>query len=383
MNISFGFKWFYGDKKKQPIESNLLLLLSAIEKSGSLKKATEIIGVSYRHAWGLIKKWENEFGVELVKLERGRNRGATLTPLGMKLTRVAESMDERFDAEYQALGNEVSLTLRDQITLAKSRSLNISASRCQAVTLFEQLLKKRTDLPVNVEAKDCLDGLRAFAQTKDCSIAGFHYPVANNLDEFPEASPLNSSNHQDFIEMLASIYRPLLESDQYQFLLMNSREQGIITISGKSQSIKNMSDLTHNEIRFINRGSKSGTRIILDNLLALANIDEKNIDGFNNEEFTHEAVAAMIATGMATAGFGIKAVASQFNLDFIPVLREAYLLVINKDIPTNIKVLLREVLVSSDYQKMVNDLPGYDAENAGEMLDIKELLKRQCLVAAN
>jgi len=41
------------------------------------------------------------------------------------------------------------------------------------------------------------------------------------------------------------------------------------------------------------------------------------IDGYHTEEFTHLAVAATVAGGMADAGYGIRAAAAPYGLDFI------------------------------------------------------------------
>ena len=50
----------------------------------------------------------------------------------------------------------------------------------------------------------------------------------------------------------------------------------------------------------------------------------KGINGFNSAEFTHSAVAAYIASGMADVGIGVRTAAQRFNLEFIPLVRERY-----------------------------------------------------------
>ena len=96
MHISFGLSWFYGDKDQKAIEEALLRLLEAIKDKGSLKRACEETHLSYRHAWGLLKKWESEFDSPLVTLQRGRNHGANLTPLGAKLLNAHQILSDRF-----------------------------------------------------------------------------------------------------------------------------------------------------------------------------------------------------------------------------------------------------------------------------------------------
>lgn len=48
------------------------------------------------------------------------------------------------------------------------------------------------------------------------------------------------------------------------------------------------------------------------------------IYGYEREEFTHTAVAALVASGSADAGLGIRSAAGIYGLDFIPVCTEQY-----------------------------------------------------------
>jgi len=162
-------------------------------------------------------------------------------------------------------------------------------------------------------------------------------------------------------------------------MLVATREQGIITDAKNSAKIKTLSDLHKRSVRFINRQHDSGTRTILDQLLTSSNINGKEINGYGNEEFTHVAVAAMIASGAANVGFGIKAAASQFGLHFIPVIKEAYVLAIDKKIPTHTRSLLRSLLSSTEFKTTVNAYPGYDATKAGKKLNLDKILSNKIL----
>ena len=61
------------------------MLLAGIEKYGSLKKAAEEMGISYRSAWGKIRKSEQVLGVELVTKSKNRRDGYELTDFGRLL----------------------------------------------------------------------------------------------------------------------------------------------------------------------------------------------------------------------------------------------------------------------------------------------------------
>ena len=73
--------------------------------------------------------------------------------------------------------------------------------------------------------------------------------------------------------------------------------------------VTSLQGLTRRSVKFINRQKGSGTRAIFDELIKMEGINKKNINGYNTEEFTHTAVAALINGGAADIGFGLKAAA--------------------------------------------------------------------------
>ena len=61
------------------------LLLQQIEELGSLRKAAEKLGMSYRRAWGKLKKTEERIGQPLVEKTKGQGQRFNLSPLGREL----------------------------------------------------------------------------------------------------------------------------------------------------------------------------------------------------------------------------------------------------------------------------------------------------------
>lgn len=61
--VSFDNKGVFGRGRWQ--------LLDAIQKTGSLQAAADTLGVSYRKAWGDLRKTERALGVPLLKRHRG------------------------------------------------------------------------------------------------------------------------------------------------------------------------------------------------------------------------------------------------------------------------------------------------------------------------
>ena len=100
------------------------------------------------------------------------------------------------------------------------------------------------------------------------------------------------------------------------------RVQGLMVRKGNPLHIREFCDIRN--VRYVNRQRGAGTRILCDHLLAKYGIRAGEIDGYTNEEYTHTAVAALIAAGNADAGLGIYSAAKMYDLDFIPICEEAY-----------------------------------------------------------
>ena len=61
------------------------LLLQHIEKLGSLRKAAEALGMSYRRAWGKLKNAEERIGQPLVEKTKGKGQRFNLSPFGKEM----------------------------------------------------------------------------------------------------------------------------------------------------------------------------------------------------------------------------------------------------------------------------------------------------------
>lgn len=146
------------------------------------------------------------------------------------------------------------------------------------------------------------------------------------------------------------------------------RRQGFMIAKGNPKGIQGIADLTRSDVAFINRQAGSGTRILLDYELQKTGIDSADISGYRNEEYTHMSVAMAITSGRADVGLGIMAAAKALNLDFIPVARERYDLVIPTDLLEDERiVLLLEIIRSSKFVEQVLELGGYEVEETGKI----------------
>jgi len=68
-------------------------LLLAVDRLGSIQRAADEFGMSYRHAWGAIKKIEQRAGFRILdKKIGGRDGGARLTPKGKEFIKNVDSL---------------------------------------------------------------------------------------------------------------------------------------------------------------------------------------------------------------------------------------------------------------------------------------------------
>ena len=136
------------------------------------------------------------------------------------------------------------------------------------------------------------------------------------------------------------------------------RVQGLMVKKGNPMSIESFKDITKG--RYVNRQIGSGTRILCDYLLKENGIDKNDVDGYRNEEYTHTAVAALIAAGNADCGLGIYSAAKMYGLDFIEICIEEYdLLIDDKAYDTYAVQKLLETLESDVFRQRLTQMGGY------------------------
>lgn len=147
------------------------------------------------------------------------------------------------------------------------------------------------------------------------------------------------------------------------------RDQGLILPSGNPKQIRSIEDLARADVRFVNRQRGSGTRVLLDYELRQRGIDPATIAGYEREEFTHMAVAAAVMSGAADAGLGIRAAARALDLDFVPLLRERYDLVIPRQYyESSLLEPVLKIIRSEEYRNAVAALGGYGVEEMGRVM---------------
>lgn len=157
-----------------------------------------------------------------------------------------------------------------------------------------------------------------------------------------------------------------LSGVNWKLLTLVKRQQGLIIKPGNPLNIQGLTDLTRPGVRFVNRQKGSGTRVLLDYLLARENLQPDNIYGYSHEEYTHLAVAAAVQNDSCDVGMGVYASARVLGLDFIPLVEEDYELCILPGImrPEHEECLI-DTIKSPEFIERVTSLGGYNMEGSG------------------
>ena len=146
------------------------------------------------------------------------------------------------------------------------------------------------------------------------------------------------------------------------------RQQGLMVAPGNPLGIGSLADLAQEGRRYVNRQKGSGTRILADFVCKRDGIDAGAIYGYDHEEFTHTAVAALVEAGSADAGMGIYSAAKMYGLGFVPVCEEQYdLLVPDYAWDTPMVRALVETLQGDDFRARMEELGGYRVDQPGRV----------------
>jgi len=350
--ISIVPTWSFRDDQGRTLDPQLFILLRHIEQDKKLTSAAAKVGISYRHAWNQLNKWADFFGTPLVELEKGR--GARLTQLGEKLLWAEKRVIARLEPQLDNITSELNIEL-SRLLEGSRPALRLHASHGYAVELLPRFSR---GFDLDLQYRQGQEALAAMGRDQ-CDIAGFHLPVDAISDE-----------------MLGWIEK-LLKPRAHRVIRFITRRQGLMIKPGNPPAIRGLEDLCRKDVRFINREQGSGTRKLLEELLRRARLDSEECrDALDNcgIEFTHSAVAAHVAAGMADIGFGVQAAAAQFGLEFIPLAQERYLLACHQrtlELPA-MQTLLA-TLQGSEFREAVDALPGYDGSDCGELIGLDQL----------
>lgn len=344
--------WVIENEAGTRLGSELFSMLAALHDTGKLTEAAARLAISYRHAWNLLEAWNKFFGVPLVTFERGK--GTKLTLLGEKLLWAEQRASARLGPQMESLASELNLEINRLVASAGS-TIRIHASHGFAVARLPELLREAPHIQLDLRYLGSVESLASLSRG-ECDLAGFHVPEGR------------------LGAQALSQYTRWLHPARHRLIHLVTRTQGLFVARGNPKDIRTLPDLARPDITFVNRQKGAGTRLLFDHLIDDARVDRARIRGYQTEEFTHAAVAAFVASGMADVAFGVEPAARQFRLDFVPIAKERYLLLANVHTLDRPEVGELLALLRGDiFASMVADLPGYAAPFAGTVATLAEV----------
>ena len=299
-------------------------LLRDIDQGKTLVSACKKAGLSYRNEWQKVNEVEEALGFKL--MDRVRGHGSQLSEYAHYLIQFIDDFDEK----TRRLGQTSLAHLEEGFAQFRVKS----EKRWSLASSSDPIIQKvmggvdRFDLTI-AGSGEALERLLNY----EVDMAGFH--VSD-----PQASKTIAKR---------------LQKEGMQVFPVMKRVQGLMIAKGNPHNITRLKDLVRPNIRFINRQRSSGTRLLLDTALSKEGIDPKKIKGYENEEFTHSAIATSILAKKADVGMGVKSVALENGLDFIQMKDEVFFLamrdelVLNKDIGKFVRKI----------RQMSEEVPGY------------------------
>jgi molybdate-binding protein len=202
-----------------------------------------------------------------------------------------------------------------------------------------------------------VDAIRALNEGR-CTLAGFH----------TQSHPAKHSH-------TAMAYQDLLQPGLHKIIGFATRTQGLITAAGNPRQLHTLADVVRTQARFVQRSLGTGTRVLLDDLLQQSHLNVNDLNNWPDEEPSHTALAEAIASGRCDVGLGIESTARARGLGFTPLVQEQFHLVCLKSaLETPATQALRDLLQSPHWLAVLNSLPGYRAQDSGQIQSLNQIL---------
>jgi len=272
-------------------------------------------------------------------------------------------------------GMMTTLTKAQAVTRIPAEAEGIEAGKEVAAELFVDVTDLERTLVAVGSHDNTLDILADMLMRRDepVRLASSHVGSMGGLTALKSGAALLAGSHLfdpetgDFNFPFLNKYLPDMDLVAVNLAL---RHQGFIIAPGNPKGIRGVADLARPEVRFVNRQKGAGTRILFDHHLRQAGVDPGRVTGYGHEEFTHMAVAVNVQTGAADCGMGVYAAARALSLDFLPVARERYDLIIPRTFLDDPKIqAILAVIATPEFTTRVEALGGYETQLTGRIME--------------
>ena len=142
------------------------------------------------------------------------------------------------------------------------------------------------------------------------------------------------------------------------------RTQGLVVASGNPRRLAGAADLAG--VRFIPRQPEAGSYLLLLHLLAKAGVAPETVEMLDPPARSEADVAQQVLEGRADAGLAVETAARMYRLDFVPLFRERYdLLVWRREFFEPPMQRLLAFCASDAFRRRAAEIGGYDLSGFG------------------
>ena len=170
--VSIHPRWSIERPDGAGLSQRLLQVLVDVHEHGSLARACQHSGMSYRHAWQLIREGEALFGTPLLTMERGK--GSSLTELGDKLVWADRRINARLSPLFVSLASELEAEI-EKLVVPAHALMRIHANHGFAVETLRTFLANAS-VPHELKYCGSVEAVAAL-HGQACEVAGFAVPV--------------------------------------------------------------------------------------------------------------------------------------------------------------------------------------------------------------
>lgn len=174
----------------------------------------------------------------------------------------------------------------------------------------------------------------------------------------------------DLDEYNVSFVRKMLPGIPALIMRIGERRHGFYVKKGNPKGLSGWNDLKRDDIVIANREKGSGTRVLLDESLRLANIRADAVRGYGNEHKSHLAAAAAVMRGSADFAIGSESgCKTAADVDFLPLTNECHDLVIRQsDSERQPYRKILDIVLSDAFKRDLESIGGYDTRQTGSIL---------------
>jgi putative molybdopterin biosynthesis protein len=265
-----------------------------------------------------------------------------------------------------------SLVRADGIALIPSGSQGMSAGDTVTVRLYREPADIEKTIFAIGSHDMTLDLMAQFLAERDRRLASANVGSLGGLVALKRGEAHLGGSHlldPQSGEYNLSYIRQYLPGMAVRVISLVGRDQGLMVPKGNPKRIHSLQDLVRSDVVFVNRQRGAGTRVLLDYHRDKMGLESSQIQGYDQEEYTHLAVAAAVSSGRADCGLGIAAAAQALELEFLPLFQERYDLIIPQVYAQEpLLAPLMEILADKRFQQLVAAMPGYDVSHMGEIV---------------